>query len=299
MCLETFSAYGKTWSSRKSETPCFTTFQSNTEVIRITKTKTKSPFGYFGGKHYWTKIICPKIPRHHTYVEPYCGAATIFLSKDPSPVEVINDLDGELINFWRITKHHPKELIKLLSHSLISREHFQQAQNENLKTLTDIQRAARYFYLQRLCYGGRVNSRVFSTSKIRPSGWNQETLPLQFQALFRRLNRTFVENLDAIDCIRRYDSENTFFYLDPPYWGIKGYAHNFKPTDFVRLLNTLKGIRGKFLLSLNDTPEIRRLFGIFKIHEVSSRYFMGNTNKSPETRTPIRTELLIQNFDGI
>lgn len=269
------------------------------EVIKINENKTKSPFGYFGGKHYWVKQILPRIPEHQTYVEPFCGAATVFLSKKPSPVEVINDLDGELVNFWRITKHHPKELIRHLSSSLISREIFDLAKNEDFKKLTDIQRAARYFYVQRLCYGGRANARVFSTSKVRPSGWNPETLPDLFDDLFRRLGRTYIEHLDAIECVKRYDSPSTFFYLDPPYWGIKGYAHNYEPPDFVNLLEALKGIQGRFMLSLNDTPEVRRLFGIFTIKELRSRYFMGNTNKSPDTRKPERVELLIQNFDGI
>ena len=235
---------------------------------------------------------------HETYVEPFCGAATLFLAKPPSRVEVLNDLDGELVNFWRIVKLHSPELVRQLSGNLISREVFDLQKRAPTIGLTDVQRAARYFYLQRLCYGGRVNARTFSTSRHRPSGWNPATLPNQFQSLFKRLERTFIEHLDAVECIRRYDSKGTLFYLDPPYWDIKGYKHNFEPHDFVRLLEALKGLKGKFILSINDTPEIRRLFGIFTIREITSRYFMGNTNRSPDTRKPLRTELLIHNLDG-
>ena len=238
------------------------------------------------------------LPPHETYVEPFCGAATLFLAKPPSRVEVLNDLDGELVNFWRIVKLHSKELVRQLSENLISRELFDLQKRAPTFGLTDVQRAARYFYLQRLCYGGRVNARTFSTSRHRPSGWNPSTLPNQFQSLFKRLERTFIEHLDAVECIRRYDSRGTLFYLNPPYWDIKGYKHNFEPQDFVRLLEALKGLEGKFILSINDTPEIRRLFGIFTIREITSRYFMGNTNKSPDTRKPLRTELLIHNLDG-
>ena len=87
--------------------------------------------------------------------------------------------------------------------------------------------------------------------------------------------RTTIENLDACDCILRYDSPDTFFYIDPPYWNADFYAVSFSEQDFQRLADTLKQITGKFILSLNDTPEVREIFADFNIDPIEHEIFAG------------------------
>lgn len=251
-----------------------------------------------GGKYYLAKAIVPRIPPHHTYVEPFCGGAWIFFSKPPSKVEVLNDLDGELVNFWRVIQNHLEEFIRCCEFMVVSRRLFALEKLREPAFLTEIQRAVRYYYLQGLCYGGRPHNRTFSTSIVLPSRLRRGIIREELENLHRRMRGIYLENLDACECIRRWDRPETFFYLDPPYWGLHEYAHRFDPEDFVRLRDTLQQIQGKFLLSMNDRPEVRELFKMFTIETVPTRYFAGNARIARNSRKKPRHELFIHNFKG-
>ena len=105
-----------------------------------------------------------------------------------------------------------------------------------------------------------------------------------------RLTGVNVENLPWDTFIPRYDRPETFFYLDPPYWGIKAYNHNFGPEDFQNLSAALAELKGKFLMSINDTPEIREIFKLFKIATITLRYSANSKGKKSAQ------ELLIRNY---
>ena len=119
----------------------------------------------------------------------------------------------------------------------------------------------------------------------------------QLRVTHRRMARTTVENLDVCNCILRYDSPKTFFYIDPPYWNADFYAVSFKGEDFERLADTLKGIQGKFILSLNDTPEVRDIFKDFRIESIETKYSLANPKVAAHTRGEGRKEVLIYNFE--
>ena len=116
-----------------------------------------SLIGYFGGKSRLAKQIIERMPEHHCYCEPFAGAAWVFFKKDPSKVEILNDLDGELANFWRVVQKHPEAFVEQFNRALVSRELFTQAKDSVPSTLTDLERAARYYYLQRQCGRGYEN----------------------------------------------------------------------------------------------------------------------------------------------
>lgn len=256
----------------------------------------KSPLGYLGGKSRLAKRIVERIPSHNTYVEPFCGGAWVYFTKKPSTVEILNDRDGELVRFWSVVRHHLPEFLRCLDFSLVSRAEFERESRQDPEGLTDIQRAVRYYRLQRMGFGGKTTNRTFGTSITRPNSLNIPAAWERLKEVHNRLARTTIENLDACDCIKRYDSPETFFYIDPPYWEADFYAVSFKGDDFKRLADTLRSINGKFILSLNDTPEVREIFGDFTIEAIETKYSLGNSKKAADTRAVERKEVLIKNF---
>jgi len=255
----------------------------------------KSPLNYFGGKSTLAPKIVDLVPEHTCYCEPFSGAAWVFFTKEPSKVEVINDADGELVNFWRVIQNHLQPFLDYYKFAIISRSMFELEKKRDPKTLTDLQRAARYYYLQKNTFAGKTKGRTFSTGAEKPSGMNLATIEESLLNTHWRLQRVTIENLHAIDCITRYDRPGTFFYIDPPYYFNQAdYAVTFDTADFNRLRDVLKVLKGRFILSINDSKETRDLFAGFKIRTVQLRYRSGNTRKTPDL-TKLRSELLISN----
>lgn len=256
-----------------------------------------SPISYFGGKFRLAKKIIPLIPRHVCYVEPFCGAAWVMFKKEPSKHEVLNDLDQELVNFWRVVQNHIQPFLEYFKYAVISRKMFDLENRKDPSTLTDLQRAVRYYYLQRLTFGGKSAGRIFAAGPSRPTNLNLLTLEESIIAAHWRLAQVTLENLDACKCIQKYDRPDTFYYIDPPYWdAAQDYAHKFADADFDRLRLTLDGLKGKFILSLNDSPKVRDHFKGFAMRTLTTTYSSGNTNFSPGTRGKPRGELLIHNL---
>ncbi len=251
----------------------------------------KSPLAYIGGKSRLAKTIIPMVPAHRTYCEVFAGAAWVFFGKPESKIEILNDLDSELISFYRCVQNHLEEFLKQFKWLLSSREWFEDWKIQIANPgLTDIQRAARYYYIQRLCFGGRVRNRSFGVARNRRPRINLLRLEEEMSDLHLRLAQVTIENLPAVDLIRRYDGHDVFFYCDPPYHKKPFYAHNMRLVDYQRLAENLSGISGKFILSINDHSDMRRVFKDFNILPASLQYTVG-TGKTVEGK-----ELIIRNF---
>jgi len=250
----------------------------------------KGPLSYIGGKNRIATKIIEIFPKHKTYVELFAGGAQVLFHKDPSPVEVLNDLDGEVVTFFRVCQSHHEELVRYMKFMVVSREWFDLLQTQDPKFLTDIQRAARFFFLQKNAYGGLVRHRAFGYSVEEPSRFNPERLPELIENTHQRLVRVQVENLPYQDILQRYDRPGTLFYLDPPYFGRKLYRFNFSESDFKELAGRLRKVRGKFVLSLNDVPEVRTIFAGFKLRGIDLPY---TVQAAPGK---LFHELLITNF---
>jgi DNA adenine methylase len=248
------------------------------------------PLAYIGGKQRIAKQIIEIFPPHVTYVEPFAGGAQVFFHKEPSRVEVLNDLDGEIVNFFRICQQHHRELLRQLRFSLVSRKWFELVKLQNPKSLTDIQRAARLFYLQKNSFAGLVRYPAYHYHVVRSPSFSVGRLPKLFENVHKRLERVQIECLPYEDILRRYDRPGTLFYLDPPYWGRKLYRVNFTESDFVELEENLRAVKGKFVLSLNDPPEARKLFRRYVIREIELSY-TAQMKAGKRFR-----ELLIMNF---
>lgn len=238
----------------------------------ISPTAMDGPLSYIGGKRRLAKQIAAIFPPHLTYCEVFLGGGQVFFRKEPSKVEVLNDLDGEVVNFFRCAQHHYEELCRCLRFALVSRQWFQVFESQNLATLTDIQRAARFFYLQKNAYAGLVHGRHYSAKVISTPGFNPARLPELLENTHRRLAKVQIESLPFQEFIPRFDRPSTLFFCDPPYWERKLYNFNFTEADQCRLAELLQSIKGKFLLTIDDIPQIRELYSKSNIREVELAY---------------------------
>ncbi len=234
-----------------------------------------SPLKWVGGKSKLAERIVKLIPEHKHYGEVFAGAGWVFFRKPESKYESINDINSDLVTFYRVLKHHLQAFVEEFRWLLTSRECFNDFKKQQVAGgLTDIQRAARFYYLQRNAFGGQVVGQTFGVSPQRLPAINLLRIEEELSSIHLRLSRVVVENLSWEDYLDRYDRPDTFFYLDPPYWGTEDYYGKdfFKREDFVRLAKHLDAIKGQFLLSLNDCPEVRDTFSAFDIRCAETIY---------------------------
>ena len=249
------------------------------------KTNQISAFSWYGGKTYhldWLLPIINEIP-HKTYVESFGGSAAVLLNKIPSEIEVYNDVYSEVVNFFKVLRTNSEELIRLLELTPYSREEFALACDIK-KDLPDIEKARLFFIRARQVRNGLA-------TKATPGRWSYTkkdsrrdiALPVNqwlggidgLQEIFNRIKLIQIENLDALDVIERYDTEQTLHYVDPPYLmntrtGGENYSHEFSEEEHLNLLKLLKSLKGKVVISgyinemysslLKDWKEYRRIF---------------------------------------
>ncbi len=260
-----------------------------------------SPFKWVGGKSRLRKYVIEKLPTHTCYVEPFAGAAWVLFGKPPSDVEILNDINEELINFFRVIKEQPEELIASFEWELVSRAEFERLAAIDPLQLTSIQRAHRFYYLIMAGWGGELNYPRFQTSISDGGHGNRlfgalQTLRKRLLPVYERLRTVIIENLDWQECINRYDRPGVVMYIDPPYPGNKcNYVHNMRDWDsHILLANRLGRTQCQWILSSYDTPEIRALFTDHHIVPVHS-YSGMDTEKNGNSRV-VNRELLIMNY---
>lgn len=151
---------------------------------------------WIGGKRRLAKHLLPLFPEHECYVEPFCGAAALFFMKAPAKTEVLNDINGDLVNLYRVVQHHLEEFVRQFKWALVSRQIWTWLDATPVDTLTDIQRAARFFYLQKLGFGGKVDGRTFGTATTGAVRLNLLRLEEDLSAAHLRLSRCCIEHLE-------------------------------------------------------------------------------------------------------
>ncbi len=252
--------------------------------------------GYIGGKRNLAKRLTGIIDRipHETYAEPFVGMGGIFLRRSRRPrSEAINDISGDVVTLFRVLQEHYPYFIDMLRWRLASRAEFQRLLGQDPSRLTDLQRAARFLYVQRLAFGGKVDGRNFGVSPRQPARFDVAKLEPILADVHERLSGVWIEQLPFADFIRRYDHAGALFYLDPPYWNCEeDYgAGVFGRDDFARLAEQLAAIAGGFILSINDTPEIREIFGRFRMQPVSTTYTISDSGNGKRAGELIITDL--------
>ena len=246
---------------------------------------------WVGGKRRLAQHIVPMLPEHTCYVEPFCGAAAIFFMKEPSKVEVLNDVNSDLVCLYRVVKHHLEEFMRQFKWALASREMYAWLQATVPATLTDIQRAARFFYLQKLAFGAKVQGQSFGTATTGRIGINLLRLEEDLSAVHLRLHQVTIEHLDWVNCVQRYDRPHTLFYMDPPYYGTEGYGVGFGLEQYDRMAELMRTMKGKAVVSVNDIPEMRLAFKGLTMKRLVTNY---TVSKAGSGREP-KGELVISN----
>ena len=253
----------------------------------------KSPLAWVGGKSQLTDTILPLIPPHQGYVEVFAGAAWVLFRKPESKSEVINDINGDLVTLYRVLQNHLDEFVRYFRWALVSRDEYQRLLKVDRSTLTDIQRAALFYYLVRSSFGANVSDPSLGVSSTHKPRLNLLRIEEDLSTAHLRLSRVHIESLPFAQAIKRFDRPETFFYCDPPYWDCEDvYGKGiFSKDDFVVLRDTLAACKGKWLVSINNVPQIRELFAGYQIKEVKTKYSLNWG--SPKAVT----ELLIANYD--
>lgn len=259
-------------------------------------TDKKCLINWVGGKRLLRKTITPLIPKDiKSYIEPFGGGGWVLFYKDRwADLEIYNDLDGRLVNLFRIVKYHPNAFKEEYKYLLGSRDMFFQFLNGTF--ITDIQKAVQFYFIITRSFGGKGSS--FGTVKKSSGGASksQKNVLDKIDAIHERLDKVMIENRDFETLIKQYDFEDAFFYCDPPYSQGCGYdVTSTKDFDHERLREVLGNIKGRFLLSYDDSPKIRELYKGFEMIEVER--LNGINNRSDvENRKKIFRELLIANY---
>ena len=261
-----------------------------------------SPIRWVGGKSRLRKQIVALLPPHTCYVEPFAGAAWVLFAKPPSDVEVLNDVDQELVGFFRVVRDKPDELIASFDWTLVARAEFKRMAALDPLQLSDVQRAHRFYYLVMAGWGGEMDYPRFQTA-ITDGGHGNRLIGAmnhlrdRLRPVYERLHTVIIECLDWRKCFDRYDRPGTVMYLDPPYPGNGcNYAHNMRGWgEHAELAERLGAARCQWVLSSYDAPETRDLYAPFSFLPVAFASGM-RTAKHSHART-LNREVLIANFE--
>ena len=243
----------------------------------------KVPYARLGGKTSLRKVILPLIPKHKTYVEPFFGGGSIFWAKDPAERSVINDLDDSIVELLRLMKKASTDVedydLSVLS-DLTKANQFVKTNPTNTE-----QKLLKAITIQSGTFGGKGKGKIYKTKNI--PRWIK-TLP-DWQ---EKLKSAKIYNQSYLPLLKAYDAKDTFFFLDPPYEGSKTdkiYKHG--DFNFEEFANKVKKLKGKVMITLNDSKNIRQLFKHWHIRGVVVR---GESNVGAGSKD--RKEVIITNY---
>lgn len=236
--------------------------------------------GYVGGKRQLAKQLIERIRviPHDLYGEPFVGMGGVFFRRTARPkTEVINDLNRDVAIFFRVLQRHYEAFLDMLKWRLASRADFERLMGMDPDTLTDLERAARFLQLQRMGFGGKVAGRTFGIDTRGPARFDTTRLIPLLEAAHERLAGVWIECLPYAEFMRRWDRDQALFFIDPPYWGSEHYYGRelFSREDFQRLAEATNALRGAFVMTVNDVPELREMFSWARIERVDLTYSVG------------------------
>jgi DNA adenine methylase len=268
------------------------------------KRKKLIPFGWYGGKFSHLDWLLPLLPKCHHYCEPFAGSASVLINRDPSPVETYNDLDGEVVNFFRVCRDHGEALTKSIALSPFSREEFAIACTLD-PNVAPLERARRFYVRARQVRIGLAQNATLgrwgnckNTSRAGMSGIISRFLGgvEQMPDIAMRLLRVQIENRPAIDVIKLYDDKKSLFYCDPPYiHGTRGdsKAYAFEMTDeqHEELAEALNAVKGKVAVSNYGCELMDKLYPAPKWRKFKTEEKTNHATKGQ------RVEVLWTNYD--
>jgi len=268
-----------------------------------TKRKKLIAFGWYGGKFSHLNWLLPLLPYTYHFCEPFGGSAAVLINREPSPVETYNDVDGEVVNFFRVLRSQKDALIEAIGLTPFSRGEFEKAVTEPTENLSELEKARRFYIRARQVRTGlaqkassgrwaycRLTSRAGMACAI--SRWLGAVEDLS--EIAQRLLRVQIECGDAIKVIKRYDSGGTLFYCDPPYphesRGDKSaYGYEFTDSNHKELAEVLHSVKGRVALSGYHCSLMDRLYGDWQYIEAPA--------KCCHSVKKVRREVLWVNYD--
>jgi len=266
-----------------------------------TPAPTRPALRYYGAKWRLARWIISHFPPHTCYVEPFGGTGAVLLKKEPSELEVYNDLDTGVVNFFRVLRTQPRDLIRQLRATPYSRAEFEGAYFTAPDPDTPLENARRFFIKAWMGHGG-PRDRHLTGWKIQKRRWisgradqiSEWNTAKALHATARRFLQVQIEQDDALRVIRRFDTPDTLFYLDPPYpsdtrnarWCQRAYNHELPLSAHALLADALQRIQGKAIISTYPNPIYAEAFATWKCVSRTAQ----TMNKT------IATELLYLNF---
>ncbi len=255
----------------------------------------KTPITYYGGKQTLIKYLLPLIPQHRMYCEPFFGGGAVFFAKRKSDVEVINDINGEVINFYRVIKTKFSELQKEIQSTLHSRELYKKAMEiyKNPEKYSDVKRAWALWTATNQGFAGMIGSWGFGKddSKEAALANKRDAFTKDYE---QRLTKVQVESNNAIKVINRCDDKETFIYADPPYIGSdQGHYKGYTESDYRELLDTLAKVKGKFLLSSYPSKILTEYINKYKWKVQRITKSVAVTKHTDK----VKTEMIVMNYD--
>jgi DNA adenine methylase len=260
-------------------------------VVRL-----KTPISYYGGKQMMLRHLLPLIPEHNVYTEAFAGGAALYFAKDPAEVEVINDINGNLVNFYRVLKTEFIPLKKRIDGTLHSREEHEYAQivYDFPRFFNQIERAWALWVMSKQSFASKLNG---------PWGYDKKTnsVPKKIQfakdaftiEFSKRLEQTQIESTDALRIIRSRDTPETFHFVDPPYINSDcGHYAGYNLADFQNLLELLISVQGKFMLTMFPHPYLDEMINQYcwKVKEVERTISASKTSRRKQK------ELIVMNY---
>jgi DNA adenine methylase len=248
--------------------------RDNVLIIKRRNRRRRIAFGWYGGKFSHLAWLLPLLPRTHHYCEPFAGSAAVLLNREPSSIETYNDIDGDVVNFFRVLRDRPEEIKRAIALTPFSREEFHRAVTTIAVQANDLERARRFYIRARQARTGLAQTATLgrwanckNTSRAGMSGVVSRWLGgvEALDDIAERLLRVQIENRPAVDVIKLYDSPNTLFYCDPPYLhetrsDTSAYGFEMDTAAHEELANTLQKVKGKAAVSGYRCDAMDRLF---------------------------------------
>lgn len=259
-----------------------------------------SPLKWVGGKRNLRKELVSIMPEHKQYCEVFAGALWVMFYKEPSKLEIINDINDDLINFYKVIQDRDKykeltnKLYFIPKSRLVFNEYDIKIKKKDYKD--DVEHALMFYYLLKLCFGGRFDriKKSFAIPNDGRKNINYDKFPSEFLELHERLKDVYIEKQDYKYILDKYDREDGLFFLDPPYLDTteNNYGVNFTLDEYNNLENILHNLKGKFILTCNNKPELRKLFNDFVLKENEVHYSISGTSDACKKYS----ELIITNY---
>lgn len=259
----------------------------------------KPPLTYYGGKQKLISTLLPLFPKHNLYCEPFFGGGALFFAKEPSPIEVINDVNSDLINFYKVAKKSFKELSGEIALTLNSRDSHQSAKIilNYPKLFTDVKRAWAIWSIANQSYASKLDGPWNYDKSTNTTSKRLHNKRIAFTKEYaKRLEQTQIECSDALYVIQSRDTNESFFFCDPPYFNSHcGHYKGYTKEDFIKLLDSLKSIKGKFLLTAYPSDILKKYVkkNKWQTKKITTALSLA---ANPDVKKKTKTEWIVTNY---